>query len=383
MTSPAGTSQDQAALSVQPTPATQDAGGNPLGIRNIDHIEFWVDDAEHWAASYEKCYGMLRRAYGDTKSGVDGKRSFVVGQGRINFVFSEPEGDSAQAGVLSDHLEKHGCAVRDVAFRVNDPAAALKQAVGSGAPEHDGYTENAGYCHSAIKTYGDTVHSFLTRTDACVGTFAPGYDNLPGGIEDGDINFMMIDHIVGNVEVMDEWANFYERVFGFQEIGYFDINSGKSALMSKVLGGTDGYIKMPINEPTGDNSQIQIFLDDNNGPGVQHIALLTSDIIRATAAMRKQGVEFLEVPDTYYDAVPERVPLLKEDLRTLQDLRILVDQDRPDGYLLQLFTQPVFDRPTLFHEIIQRRGNSEGFGEGNFQALFEAIEREQAKRGLL
>jgi 4-hydroxyphenylpyruvate dioxygenase len=383
MTPPTGTSKDPSGLSVSSQPAAQDDGGNPLGLRNIDHVEFWVDDAEHWASSYERCYGMLRRAYGDTQSGVAGKRSFVVGQGRINFVFSEPEGDGAAAGVIRDHLDKHGCAVRDVAFRVNDPAAALKQAVANGAPEQSPYTETAGYCHSAIKTYGDTVHSFLTRTDGCVGTFAPGYENLPGGIEDGDINFMMIDHIVGNVEVMDEWANFYERVFGFKEIGYFDINSGKSALMSKVLGGTDGYIKMPINEPTGKNSQIQIYLDDNNGPGVQHIALLTSDIIRATAAMRKQGVEFLEVPDTYYDAVPERVPLLKEDLETLKRLRILVDQDRPDGYLLQLFTQPVFDRPTLFHEVIQRRGNSEGFGEGNFQALFEAIEREQAKRGLL
>lgn len=383
MTPPTGTSKDPSGLSVSTQPATPDDGGNPLGLRNIDHVEFWVDDAEHWASSYERCYGMLRRAFGDTKTGVKGKRSFVVGQGRINFVFSQPEGDSAEAGVIRDHLDKHGCAVRDVAFRVEDPAASLTQAVASGAPQHKAFTDAGGYCHTAIKTYGDTVHSFITRTNDCVGSFAPGYENLPGGIEDGDINFMMIDHIVANVEVMDEWANFYERIFGFKEIGYFDINSGKSALMSKVLGGTDGYIKMPINEPSGKNSQIQIYLDDNNGPGVQHIALLTSDIIRATAAMRKQGVEFLEVPDTYYEEVPNRVPLLREDLETLRKLRILVDQDCPDGYLLQLFTQPVFDRPTLFHEIIQRRGNSEGFGEGNFQALFEAIEREQAKRGLL
>jgi 4-hydroxyphenylpyruvate dioxygenase len=372
---------DTAQSSVRPEPAQLDEGGNPLGIRNIDHVEFWVDDVEHWTKSYEKCYGMVRRAYGDKNSGLEGKKSYVVGQGRINFVFSEPEGDSKQAGVIKEHLEKHGCAVRDVAFRVNDPKAALDQAVKSGAPKVADFQQKGDYAESTIRTYGDTVHTFLARQPGT--PFKPGYENIPGGIEDGDINFMMIDHIVGNVEVMQDWADFYERVFGFKEIGYFDINSGKSALMSKVLGGTDGYIKMPINEPTGKNSQIQIFLDDNNGPGVQHIALLTSDIIRATAAMRKAGVDFLEVPDTYYDEVPRRVPLLKEDLETLKKLKILVDQDRPDGYLLQLFTQPVFDRPTLFHEVIQRRGNSEGFGEGNFKALFEAIEREQAKRGLL
>ena len=382
MNTSSGTTQNESAPSVRPH-SVQGGGDNPLGLRNIDHVEFWVDNADHWTSSYERCYGMVRRAYADTQTGAAGKRSFVVGQGRINFVFSEPQGDSPEAGVIRDHLDKHGCAVRDVAFRVDDPKAALDQAVASGAPAHSQYTEANGYCHAAIKTYGDTVHSLLNRTEACKGVFAPGYQNLPGGIEAGDINFMMIDHIVANVEVMDQWANFYERVFGFREIGYFDINSGKSALMSKVLGGTDGYIKMPINEPSGENSQIQIYLDDNNGPGVQHIALLTSDIIRATAAMRAQGVDFLEVPDTYYDAVPTRVPLLKENLERLKELRILVDQDRPDGYLLQLFTQPVFDRPTLFHEIIQRRGNSEGFGEGNFQALFEAIEREQVKRGLL
>jgi len=354
---------------------------NPLGLRNIDHVEFWVDDAEKWTTSYENCYGMLRRAYGDTSTGVAGKKSYVVGQGRINFVFSEPEGDSKDAGVIKDHLDKHGIAVRDVAFRVNNPKAALDSATASGAPKLNDYSETDGFCHTAIRTYGDTVHSFIERKTP--GTFAPGYKNIAGGIEDGDINFMMIDHLVANVEVMDVWADFYDRVFGFKEIGYFNIDSGNSALMSKVLGGNDGYIKMPINEPSGTNSQIQIFLDDNNGPGVQHIALLTSDIIRAIAAMRQEGVEFLEVPDTYYDEVPNRVPLLREDINELKQQRILVDQDCADGYLLQLFTQPVFDRPTMFHEIIQRRGNSEGFGEGNFQALFEAIEREQAKRGLL
>jgi len=349
---------------------------NPLGIRSIDHVEFWVDDAEHWASAYEKCYGMLRRAHGNHATGLEGKKSIVMGQGRINFLFSEPQGDSAAAREVQEHLDKHGCAVKDVAFKVDNPRAALDAALAAGAPMARDYTEEGAVQRAAIKTYGDTIHSLIHRSSGS--TFLPGYEFLPSGLETGDINFMMIDHIVGNVERMDEWADYYDRVFGFGEIGYFDINSGKTALMSKVLGGTDGYIKMPINEPSGadpSKSQIQIFLDDNNGPGVQHIALLTSDIIAAIRTMRANGVSFLEVPDAYYDAVPKRVPLLKQ-------LRILVDQDRPDGYLLQLFTQPFFDRPTFFHEVIQRRGNSEGFGEGNFQALFEAIEREQAKRGL-
>ena len=209
--------------------------------------------------------------------------------------------------------------------------------------------------------------------------------NVPGGIEEGDIHFAMIDHVVANVEHMDEWVDYYDRIFGFEPIMHFDINTGRSALMSKVVGDHDGYIKMPINEPSSKNSQIQEFLDAYNGPGVQHIALLTPDIVRTVRAMRLQDVAFLEVPDTYYDpaVLSARTGVIDENLEELRELKILVDRDSEDGYLLQLFTKCVFARPTLFFEVIQRKGNSHGFGEGNFRALFEAIEREQQLRGTL
>jgi len=183
---------------------------------------------------------------------------------------------------------------------------------------------------------------------------------------------------------MEEWVEFYERVFGFDETAHFDINTGRSALMSKVVGDEDGYIKLPINEPSSSNSQIQEFLNEYHGPGVQHIALLTPDIVTTVREMRGQGVQFMDVPDSYYDeSFRARVGEIKENIDELKPLKILVDRDRPDCYLLQVFTHPIFGRPTLFHEVIQRRGNSDGFGEGNFRALFEAIEREQARRGSL
>ncbi len=354
---------------------------NPLGIKNIDHIEFLVDDVEKWTEHYVNCYGMYKRAFGDESTGLIGRKAYVVGQGRVNFIFAQPQGDSQHAQEIKQFLEKHGSGVKDVAFRVKDPAQALQTAINSGATCARKLHTQQGFTASAIKAYGDVIHTFVKRENNQ--TFAPNYQNIPGGIEDGDIHFMMIDHIVANVECMDEWVDYYRRVFGFDQRGQFDIKTGNSALMSKVMGDTDGYIKMPINEPSSENSQIQIFLNDFGGPGVQHIALLTDNIVRTIQTMRDRGVEFLSVPDTYYEQVPKRVPLLKESLQSIKDLGILADQDRSDGYLLQLFTQPVFERPTLFHEIIQRSGNSDGFGEGNFQALFEAIEREQAKRGLL
>lgn len=367
---------------------------NPLGVRGIDHIHFIVDDAEKWARWYEDCFGMYRRAIGDDSTGLTGRKGVVVGQGRVNFVFTEPApaspGSLGTAGSSNpiaamhrEHLERHGCGVKDVAFRVHDAAAAIDAARRAGATIIREATEedNGDFVAGAIAAYGDVIHTFMERRRHKI--FAPGYANVPGGIEDRDIQFMMIDHVVANVEHMDEWVDFYHRVFGFDQTAHFDINTGRSALMSKVVGDDDGYIKLPINEPSSKNSQIQLFLDDYGGPGVQHIALLTPNIIATVAEMRREGVTFLDVPDTYYEMLPQRVGQIHEDLDTLKKLRILVDRDRPDGYLLQLFTQPIFDRPTLFHEVIQRHGNSDGFGEGNFRALFEAIEREQAKRGLL
>ena len=354
---------------------------NPLGIKGVDHIEFIVDDAEQWARFHQHKLGMYRRAQGDPSTGLKGRKAVICGQGRVNFLFAEPAGDGPEATILREHLEKHGNGVKDLAFRVRDVAAALTHARKAGARIVRELDDHGTFFGGTIAAYGDTVHTFIERKDLSV--FAPGYINTPGGIEDDDIQFMMIDHVVANVEHMDEWVDFYGRVFGFEQTRHFDIKTGKSALMSKVVGPTEGYVRLPINEPSSSNSQIQEFLDEYNGPGVQHIALLTSDIITTVRTMRERGMDFLDVPASYYEMMPQRVGEIKEDHGHLKDLRILVDRDREDGYLLQLFSKPIFDRPTLFYEVIQRRGNSDGFGEGNFKALFEAIEREQMKRGTL
>jgi len=354
---------------------------NPLGIRGVDHLEFYVNDADAWARYHEERLGMYRRAYGDSSTGLKGRRSFVIGQGRVNFVFSEPQGSGPEADEVRAHVEKHGNGVKDVAFRVDDVQAALDAAQKAGAKVARKAWSKDGHAQGAIAAYGDTIHSFVRRDQHL--QFFPAFVNTPGGVEEGEIQFMMIDHIVANVENMNEWVTYYEKVFGFEERRHFDINTGRSALMSKVVGPSDGYVQLPINEPSSENSQIQEFINEYRGAGVQHIALLTANIINTVRAMRAKGMNFLDVPDSYYDLMPARVGEIKEDAEKLKELRILVDRDRPDGYLLQLFSQPIFDRPTLFYEVIQRRGNSDGFGEGNFTALFEAIEREQMKRGTL
>ena len=354
---------------------------NPLGIRTIDHIEFLVDDVDKWVEYHQQKLGLYTRAKGDESTGLIGRRAVVVGQGRVNFIFAEAQGSSSQADKIRKFVDNHGCGVKDVAFRVNDVSLALKEAESRGATVVRQLDSNEGFTAGSIQAYGDTIHTFVHRESTR--TFAPHYIDSPGGVEAGDIHIMMIDHIVANVENMEEWVDFYDRVFGFDETAHFDIKTGRSALMSKVVGDTDGYIRLPINEPSSENSQIQEFLDEFNGPGVQHIALLTANIIETVIAMREQGAEFLPVPDTYYEAMPARVGEIRESIESVKEARVLVDRDREDGYLLQLFTKPVFDRPTLFYEIIQRHGNSVGFGEGNFQALFEAIEREQEKRGTL
>jgi len=354
---------------------------NPLGVKSIDHLEFFVDDVEKWANFYIHNFGMYRRCFGDTSTGLKGRKAVVVGQGRVNFLFAQAEGPGPEADFIRAFVAKHGCGVKDVAFRVRKCADALKHAESAGATIVRPLDEHDIFVGGTIAAYGDTVHTFIERKRH--GDFAPGYLNVPGGIEDGEIQFAMIDHIVANVEHMDEWVDFYHRIFGFDQTAHFDINTGRSALMSKVVG-DDGYIKLPINEPSSKNSQIQEFLDEFKGPGVQHIALLTPNIVTTVREMRAQGVSFMDVPDSYYDEeFKKRVGDIKEDIAELKDLKILVDRDRPDGYLLQLFTHPIFGRPTLFHEVIQRRGNSDGFGEGNFKALFEAIEREQVRRGTL
>lgn len=354
---------------------------NPLGVRAIDHVEFFVDDVEQWAEYHEQKLGLYRRAHGDESTGLVGRRAIVVGQGRVNFLFAEAQGDSEKAKQIREFVAKHGCGVHDVAFRVDDVDHALRTAESRGAEVVRPLDDQDGFTAGSIATYGDTIHTFINR--ASTRTFAPRYIDTAGGVEADDIHIMMIDHIVANVENMDRWVEFYDKVFGFEETAHFDIQTGRSSLMSKVVGDTDGYIRLPINEPSSSNSQIQEFLDEFQGPGVQHIALLTSNIVRTVNTMRQRGADFLGVPDTYYEALSDRVGNIHERLEDLKESRVLVDRDREDGYLLQLFTRPIFDRPTLFYEIIQRHGNSVGFGEGNFQALFEAIEREQELRGSL
>ncbi len=363
------------------TPSHARTEANPLGIKGIDHIEFIVDNADQWRDYFVERFGMAARFYADEQSGVKGRRAHVVGQGRINFLLAEPQGAGPEADFLRWHLAQHGNGVRDVAFRVKDARHAVAEAARRGARVVRPLDEHETFNGGSIAAYGDTLHTFIERkphTD-----FAPGYRPVPGAFEDGDINFAMIDHVVANVEHMEEWVQYYERIFGFDLFMHFDINTGRSALMSKVVSSIDGWVKLPINEPSSQNSQIQEFLDRYNGPGVQHIALLTPDIVATVAEMRRMGQDFLDVPDTYYDAdFDQRVGEIEEDKAELRRLKILVDRDH-DGYLLQLFTKCVFTRPTLFFEVIQRRGRAMGFGEGNFRALFEAIEREQAKRGTL
>ncbi len=363
------------------TPAHPKNDTNPLGIKGIDHIEFIVDDVEQWRDFFVEKYGMTSRFYADATTGVKGRRAYVVGQGRINFVIAEPQGRGAQADFLRAHLDRHGNGVRDVAFRVKDARHALEEARRRGARIVRELDEHETFNGGSIAAYGDTIHTFIERkphTD-----FAPGYRPVSGTRESGAIHFAMIDHVVANVEHMDDWVKYYEEIFGFDLFMHFDINTGRSALMSKVVSSTDGWVKMPINEPSSQNSQIQEFLDRYDGPGVQHIALLTPSIVATVAEMRRRGQEFLEVPDSYYDEeFDRRIGEIEEDKEELRKLKILVDRDH-EGYLLQLFTKCVFARPTLFFEVIQRHGRALGFGEGNFRALFEAIEREQARRGTL
>jgi len=360
---------------------------NPIGLLGIDHVHFYVDDADHWADTYVDSYGMSHRAVGDDESGLDGRKSVMVGRNRIQFCFTQANNGASGGAEVAAHVKKHGNGVKDVAFLVVDAKDALDEAVRRGATPCCDLKEfsdaEGSWRRTAIKAYGDTIHSFIERHGNS--PFTPQHVESPkvGITGDKDVKFSMIDHIVANVESMNEWVDYYANIFGFKPIGYFDINTGRSALMSKVMGSERGYIKLPINEPSSKNSQIQEFLDAYQGPGVQHIALLTSDIIKTVAQMRKKDVNFLMVPGTYYDMLPERVGEIKEPMEPLRELGILVDRDRPDGYLLQIFTKPIYDRPTLFHEVIQRRGHSTGFGEGNFRALFEAIEREQALRGTL
>lgn len=361
-------------------------------LRGIDHLRFVVGNARQSAYFYRNAFGFDVVAYAGLETGVRHEASYALGQGEITFVLTSP--------LTVDHpdaarLVAHGDGVQDIAFAVDDVAGTFEAAVRRGArpvlPPRREEDEFGAWETASIAAYGDTTHSFVNRDRYC-GPFAPGFRALDPDRYDRrtfhPCGLKAVDHIVGNVEEgkMDEWVRFYERTLGFSQLVHFDdkdISTEYSALMSKVVQDGNGRIKFPINEPAEGRkrSQIEEYLQFYGGPGVQHIALATDDIVAAVRAMRKNDVTFLRVPDTYYELLPERVGEIREDLRELAELGILVDRD-DEGYLLQIFTQPVEDRPTLFFEIIQRQGAT-SFGKGNFKALFEAIEREQMRRGTL
>jgi len=352
-----------------------------------DHVELWVGNAKQAAFYYEQAFGFHRVAYAGPETGVRDRASYVVEQNDIRLVLTSSVRSDSD---IARHAHKHGDGVKDISLRVPDAAAAYREAVARGA---EGVTEphtvedEFGKVELAtIATYGDVVHTFVGR-NGYEGAYLPGYVAQESAHSEG-VGLLAIDHIVGNVELgrMEHWVKFYEDVFGMTEMIHFsddDISTEYSALMSKVMTDGQGKVKFPINEPAEGKrkSQIDEYLEFNEGPGAQHIALQSSNIVKTVEALQRSGVIFLSTPDTYYDETPERVGDIDESWDDLRRLRILADRD-DDGYLLQIFTKTAQDRPTLFFEVIERHG-ARGFGDGNFKALFEAIEREQALRGNL
>jgi 4-hydroxyphenylpyruvate dioxygenase len=353
-----------------------------------DHVELWVGNAKQAAYFYEHAFGFARTAYSGPETGVRDRASYVLEQGDIRLLLTTALREDHE---ITRHHSRHGDGVRDIALNVPDVTEAYRQAVQRGArgvreptrlEDEHGVVELAG-----IATYGDTIHTFVDRSEY-EGAFLPGFISVSVNGRARGAGLLSIDHIVGNVELgrMDQWVEFYERVFGMTNILHFgddQIQTEYSALMSKVMSDGTGKIKFPINEPAEGKrkSQIEEYIEFYNGAGAQHIALASENIVETVTDLKSRGVVFLETPDTYYEDAPERVGEIDEDFAELRQQKILVDRD-DDGYLLQIFTKTAQDRPTLFFEVIERHG-ARGFGDGNFKALFEAIEREQALRGNL
>ncbi|MEP6807641.1 MAG: 4-hydroxyphenylpyruvate dioxygenase [Chloroflexota bacterium] len=370
-------------------PLAADAVADFLPLKGIDHVEFWVGNAKQAAAYYRALWGFSPVAYAGLETGVRDRASYVMVQNDIRFVFTAPISDT---GELAEHVRRHGDGVHDIAFAVDDVASAWRETTARGAVSALEPTEVPGekgvLRRSAIHTYGEVLHSFIDRSEYN-GTFAPGYHRItkPAAAASGQ-QLLEVDHCVGNVALgdMNRFVDFYRDVMGFSQLIHYDdkvIHTEYSALMSKVMQSGNGRIKFPINEPADGKrkSQIQEFLDYYLEAGTQHIALRTEDIVGTVRALRSRGVEFLGLPHEYYANLPERVGDVGIPMDLLEELGIEADRDE-EGYLLQIFTKPVQDRPTFFFEIIERHG-SRGFGVGNFKALFEAIEREQEKRGNL
>ncbi len=360
-----------------------------MPLNGTDYLELYVSNSKQAAHFYKTAFGFQSLAYAGLETGLKDRESYVVVQDKIRLVLTSPLKSGTAIG---QHIDKHGDGIKVVALWVDDAVYAYNTAIERGAesfmPPTIEEDENGKVVRSGIYTYGETVHIFVERKDY-KGIFLPGFRKWETPhFSPAPTGLRFVDHMVGNVQLgdMDKWVNFYEEVMGFVNILTFDdndISTEYTALMSKVVSNGNGRIKFPINEPAigKKRSQVDEYLDFYEGEGVQHIAVATDDIIETVTQLRSRGVEFLRVPDTYYDAVTDRVGKIDEDIAPLRELGILVDRD-DEGYLLQIFTKPVEPRPTMFFEIIQRKG-ALSFGKGNFKALFEAIEREQALRGTL
>jgi 4-hydroxyphenylpyruvate dioxygenase len=359
-----------------------------LPLNGTDHVEFYVGNAKQSAHFFKTAFGFQDYAYAGLETGAKDRTSYVLKQDKIILVLTSPlTADSP----INAHIVQHGDGVKNVAIWVDDATKSWETTTARGAESaFTPYTLQDAHGEvtlSGIKAYGDTVHVFVER-HGYQGVFMPGYIALDTGYHPAPTGLKFIDHMVGNVgwNEMDTWVNYYKHIMGFAQLVSFDdkdISTEYTALMSKVMTNGNGRIKFPINEPAEGRkkSQIEEYIDFYNGPGIQHLALATDDILYTVTELRSRGVQFLEVPKSYYDDVLDRVGKIDEDLSPLSKLGILIDRDE-EGYLLQLFTKPLMDRPTVFFEIIQRKG-AKSFGKGNFKALFEAIEREQERRGTL
>lgn len=359
-----------------------------LPILGTDFVELYVGNAKQAAYYYEHAWGFEPIAYAGLETGKKDSVSYVLQQGKIRLVLTSP---LAPGGEINRHIDKHGDGVKVIALWVDDARKSYEETTKRGAESYlepfEKEDENGKVVMSGIHTYGETVHIFVERKEY-KGPFLPGYRAIERKSKQGSVGLKYIDHMVGNVgwNEMNQWCEFYAKVMGFAQLISFDdkdISTEYTALMSKVMSNGNGRIKFPINEPAEGKkkSQIEEYIDFYHGAGVQHIAVATDNIIETVSQLQDRGVEFLKVPATYYETVLDRVGEIDEDLQPLQDLNILIDRD-DEGYLLQIFTKPVLDRPTMFFEIIQRKG-AQSFGKGNFKALFEAIEREQELRGTL
>ena len=359
-----------------------------LPLNGTDYVEFFVGNAKQAAHFYKTAFGFQSLAYSGPETGNKEKASYVIRQNKLTFILSTPLRPDNET---ANHIYKHGDGVKFLALKVDDATDAWHQTTKRGAKsfkEPETLKDEFGeVVISGIHTYGETVHLFIERKNYN-GLFMPGFVELKSNYNPTETGLLYVDHCVGNVgwNQMNVWVKFYEEVMGFKNILSFDdkdISTEYSALMSKVMSNGNGYVKFPINEPAEGKkkSQVEEYLDFYNGEGVQHVAIATNNIIETVTNLKSRGVEFLNIPESYYQTVLDRVGKIDEDLAPLQELGILIDRD-DEGYLLQIFTKPLQDRPTLFFEIIQRKG-AKSFGKGNFKALFEALEREQSLRGNL